>query len=71
VDVVRASKRLSFILRHRPDSVGLALDQAGWVDVDALLDALAAQGLSMKTGAGVKRVVRGSFLFAARVDRWR
>src|SRR4051812_19954735 len=30
-----------------------------------------AGALSMKTGAGVKRVVRGSFLFAARVDRRR
>jgi putative RNA 2'-phosphotransferase len=40
VDVVRLSKRLSFVLRHRPDIVGLALDDAGWVDVDELLDAL-------------------------------
>jgi putative RNA 2'-phosphotransferase len=40
VDVVRLSKRLSFVLRHRPDTVGLALDDAGWVDVDELLDAL-------------------------------
>ena len=28
------------MLRHRPDSVGLALDDAGWVDVDDLLAAL-------------------------------
>ena len=34
------SKRLSFVLRHRPDSVGLTLDAAGWVDVDDLLAAL-------------------------------
>jgi putative RNA 2'-phosphotransferase len=47
VDVVRASKRLSYVLRHRPDSVGLTLDEAGWVDVDALLDALAAHGLRL------------------------
>ncbi|RBY88786.1 RNA 2'-phosphotransferase [Blastococcus sp. TF02A-26] len=39
-DVVRLSKRLSYVLRHRPDSVGLALDDAGWVDVDPLLAAL-------------------------------
>jgi putative RNA 2'-phosphotransferase len=34
------SKRLSYVLRHRPDAVGLTLDDAGWVDVDALLAAL-------------------------------
>jgi putative RNA 2'-phosphotransferase len=40
VDVVRVSKRLSFVLRHRPESVGLAVDDAGWADVDELLAAL-------------------------------
>ncbi|MCW2743151.1 MAG: putative 2-phosphotransferase [Blastococcus sp.] len=44
MDVVRVSKRLSFVLRHRPDSVGLALDAAGWADVDELLAALSAHG---------------------------
>ena len=39
-DVVRLSKRLSYVLRHRPDSAGLTLDDAGWVDVDELLGAL-------------------------------
>jgi putative RNA 2'-phosphotransferase len=47
VDVVRVSKRLSFVLRHRPDSVGLNLDHAGWVDVGELLAALARQGLRL------------------------
>jgi putative RNA 2'-phosphotransferase len=40
VDVVRVSKRLSYVLRHQPGSVGLTLDDAGWVGVDALLAAL-------------------------------
>jgi putative RNA 2'-phosphotransferase len=40
VDVVRRSKRLSYVLRHAPGRVGLILDAAGWVDVDALLAAL-------------------------------
>ena len=40
MDVVRVSKRLSFVLRHRPDSAGLVLDDAGWADVDQLLAAL-------------------------------
>lgn len=47
MDVVRVSKRLSYVLRHRPDSIGLTLDDAGWVGVDALLGALARHGLRL------------------------
>ena len=47
MDVVRVSKRLSLVLRHRPDSIGLTLDDAGWVGVDALLAALARHGLPL------------------------
>ncbi|HEY7375954.1 MAG TPA: RNA 2'-phosphotransferase [Polyangia bacterium] len=39
-----ASRFLSFVLRHRPDAIGVALDRAGWVDVDALLAACRAHG---------------------------
>ena len=39
-DVVRVGKRLSYVLRHHPDSVGLTLDAHGWVAVDDLLAAL-------------------------------
>ncbi|MEU2347846.1 RNA 2'-phosphotransferase [Modestobacter sp. NPDC049651] len=39
-DVVRTSKRLSYVLRHHPDSAGLVLDEHGWADVGALLAAL-------------------------------
>lgn len=38
------SKRLSYVLRYAPDSVGLRLDVAGWVEVDALLAALSRHG---------------------------
>jgi len=41
VDIVRVSKRMSFVLRHRPDSVGLRLDAGGWVPVGDVLRALA------------------------------
>jgi putative RNA 2'-phosphotransferase len=56
VDVVRVSKRLSYVLRHRPGSVGLVLDAAGWVDVDTLLAALGASGLRL-TRAELELVV--------------
>ena len=31
------SKHLSYILRHRPDAIGLTLDPQGWADIDALI----------------------------------
>ncbi|WP_441249671.1 RNA 2'-phosphotransferase [Kitasatospora sp. McL0602] len=37
---VKVSKRLSKVLRHDPGSVGITLDEAGWVPVDELLAAL-------------------------------
>ena len=39
-DQVRLSKRLSLVLRHRPETAGLTLDPNGWVPVPALLTAL-------------------------------
>jgi putative RNA 2'-phosphotransferase len=44
VDVRQTSRRLSYVLRHRPDSLGLVLDPAGCLDVEDLLAALAASG---------------------------
>ena len=34
----RLSKFLSLILRHKPETVGISLDEHGWADVDELLD---------------------------------
>jgi putative RNA 2'-phosphotransferase len=56
MDVVRVSKRLSYVLRHQPASVGVTLDHAGWVDVDVLLTALARHGLPL-TRAELDHVV--------------
>ena len=37
--MVRLSKTLSYVLRHRPDSIGLTVDEGGWIPVDELLAA--------------------------------
>ncbi|MEV8506899.1 RNA 2'-phosphotransferase [Actinoplanes sp. NPDC051475] len=37
---VRLSKRMSLVLRHRPEVAGLTLDPGGWVPVTDLLTAL-------------------------------
>ena len=38
------SKFLSYVLRHRPDEIGIVLDGEGWVDVAELLEKAAANG---------------------------
>ncbi len=40
----RISKLLSLALRHEPAALGITLDGAGWTDVSAVLDGLAARG---------------------------
>lgn len=39
-EVVKRSKHLSLVLRHQPESVGLTLDEHGWVGVSDLLKAI-------------------------------
>ncbi len=39
-DHVRLSKRMSLVLRHRPETAGLTLDPNGWVPVTDLIEAL-------------------------------
>lgn len=36
-DLTKISKYISFILRHKPEVIGIKLDAHGWADVDALL----------------------------------
>ncbi len=41
---VKTSKFLSYVLRHRPDEIGITLDENGWVDLEQLIDAANAKG---------------------------
>jgi putative RNA 2'-phosphotransferase len=47
VDATRASKFLSYVLRHRPDSIGVSLDRQGWASVPELLAKAAAAGTTI------------------------
>jgi putative RNA 2'-phosphotransferase len=38
------SKLISLVLRHKPESVGLTLDEGGWASVDQLISCLNAAG---------------------------
>ncbi len=37
--LVEISKFLSFVLRHKPEAIGIVLDSEGWVSIDELLAA--------------------------------
>ena len=41
---VKTSKFLSYVLRHRPDSIGITLDENGWADIGELLAAAQSHG---------------------------
>jgi putative RNA 2'-phosphotransferase len=46
-DLVRISKFLSLVLRHKPETVGLSLDAAGWVEVERLIAAAQRAGVRL------------------------
>ena len=58
IDDTATSKFLSYVLRHRPDSIGLELDSAGWVAIDDLIRACARAGRDV-SDSDVTRIVKG------------
>ena len=56
---VKRSKFLSQVLRHRPSLIGIELDEAGWIAVDDLLEALRTAGQPM-TLSDLERIVATS-----------
>ena len=44
MNLKKMSTFLSLVLRHKPETVGLTLDEGGWLEVEALLTALNNQG---------------------------
>lgn len=53
---VKLSKLLSFVLRHRPEAMGLTLEPQGWCNIDALVEALQNDGHNI-TAHSIKVVV--------------
>src|SRR5690349_16111919 len=45
--LVGASKFISLVLRHAPDTIGLALDANGWAEVEELLAKTALHGKTL------------------------
>lgn len=44
---VEISKFLSYVLRHKPEAIGLELDNEGWVDIITLIDCASKKGLKL------------------------
>jgi putative RNA 2'-phosphotransferase len=69
-----AGRYLSYVLRHRPDELGLVLQSGGWVGVEELLGAMADAGRPLSR-QGLERVVaddgKGCFSFDEGGDRIR
>jgi len=38
IDVTKISKYLSYILRHKPESIGIKLNKNGWCSIDELIE---------------------------------
>jgi len=43
----RISKFLSYVLRHKPEEIGLTLDENGWADVNSLIDQANKAGIPL------------------------
>lgn len=45
--ITHISKFLSLVLRHKPETIGIELDQNGWTDVDTLLENSNSYGIKV------------------------
>lgn len=55
---VKESRFLSLILRHKPETIGITLDEHGWADVNALLDGVNRTGKYALDRAKLEEIVR-------------
>ena len=58
VDKRGTSKFISLILRHRPEAIGISLDEHGWADVQALICGINATGRHRLTRETLEEIVR-------------
>jgi putative RNA 2'-phosphotransferase len=55
-ELIKISKFLSLVLRHRPEAIGLRLDEQGWAAVDEFLICAARTGRTL-TPALIEEVI--------------
>lgn len=49
---LRTGKFLSLILRHKPDAIGIELDENGWANVGDVLEGMDINFTDPRTGYG-------------------
>jgi len=42
--IIRTSRKISLVLRHKPEAIGISLDENGWAGVDELLRLMTKSG---------------------------
>ena len=57
-DMRGTSKLISLILRHKPEAIGIMLDEHGWADVQELIDGINAAGRHHLTPEVLEEIVR-------------
>ena len=56
--LIKTSRFISLILRHKPETVGISLDEHGWADVKELIDGINASGKYHIDIATLEEIVR-------------
>ena len=56
-NLVKVSKFLSYVLRHKPGDIGITLEEGGWVDLDLLIERAIKHGHRLDRHL-VEKVVR-------------
>ena len=49
-ETIHISKLMSLVLRHKPDAIGLVLDEHGWAYTDELMARMKAHGTAIDLG---------------------
>ena len=57
-DMTQTSKFISLILRHKPEVIGISLDEHGWADVAELIDGINASGEHRLDRETLEEIVR-------------
>ena len=63
----KTSKFLSYVLRHRPDEIGLALDSNGWALISDLIERSKAASVTLTEALIVEIVRNGSLRLWLRI----
>ena len=58
MNLTKTSKFIALILRHKPETIGISLDEHGWADVHELIDGINATGKHRLDMTSLEEIVR-------------